>query len=259
MFSGEGLKNFDKVLIFAIIAILFIGLAVLYSASSKYYSQNVVFRQTMWIFIGLIFLFVILRVDSQKFINVSYFLYGITIFFLILVLFAGKARGGAHRWISILGFNFQPSELAKIALVLTLASYLGRRKNEITNIGVFLGALGLLAPVFLLVLIEPDLGTSLLFIPITLAMLYLGGARVSHLIGVILLGLGGIPFFWQFLRDYQKQRLFVFINPNIDPLGSGYTVIQSKIAVKTFNLFIYIYLFYYNILIYSTLVYNAKG
>ncbi len=225
------MNKLDKTLFFSVLAILFIGLLILYSASTRYYSQNIVFRQACWILIGVILLFIILRIDYQRFISVSYLLYGINIFLLILVLFFGEARGGARRWISLGAFNLQPSELAKITLVLALSLYIGRRKRDVTKIGFLFGAFFLVLPAFFLILIEPDLGGALLLIPITLTMLFMAGAKIKHLVAIVLLGLSSLPFFWQFLKDYQKERLFVFINPNIDPLGSGYTVIQSKIAI----------------------------
>ena len=226
--SGD---RFDRMLFFSVLAILLIGLVILYSASKEYYAQNILSRQVTWILIGLVVLFIILRIDYQRFMSISYLLYGISIFFLILVLFVGKARGGAHRWISLGAFHLQPSELTKITLVLALSSYIERRKNDVTKISFLFGALLLILPAFFLIFIEPDLGTALLLIPVSLAMLFIAGAKMSHIIGISLAGMGALPLFWHFLKDYQKQRLFVFINPNIDPLGSGYTIIQSKIAV----------------------------
>lgn len=225
------LHKFDTAMFFPVLSILFIGLLMLYSASREFHSQDIVFRQVLWIIFGMIFLFAVSRVDYQRFISISYFLYGISILLLIVVLFIGKARGGAHRWISLGAFNLQPSELAKITLVLALSAYIGGRKTDITRIGPLLGALFLALPAFILILVEPDLGSALILIPIVFTMLFIAGARMSHLIGIGFIGLSTLPFFWNFLRDYQRQRLFVFINPNIDPLGSGYTVIQSKIAV----------------------------
>jgi rod shape determining protein RodA len=90
---------------------------------------------------------------------------------------------------------------------------------------------------FLLVLVQPDLGTALLLVPIFFAVLFAGGAKPKHLGVMIGSGLVAMPFFWHFLREYQKQRLMVFINPNVDPLGAGYTIIQSKIAVGSGGLF----------------------
>ncbi|MFC1576238.1 rod shape-determining protein RodA [Candidatus Omnitrophota bacterium] len=225
------MRYVDKIIIFSVLAILLVGLATLYSASKEYHSSDIVFRQVLWILFGIVLSFIILRLDYQKLVNMSYLLYAIAIIFLVLVLFLGKARGGAHRWISLGGFNLQPSEFAKIAVILALSSYIAKRKNDVDKISIFPGILGLVLPVFLLILIEPDLGTALLLLPVTFAILLVAGATLKHLFGMILLGLGTFPVFWHFLKDYQRQRLFVFINPNIDPLGSGYTIIQSKIAV----------------------------
>lgn len=231
------MKNFDKTLFFAVLAVLSIGLFVLYSASKECHFQNLVLRQLFWIILGIALLFLTLSVDYRVFVSISYLLYGITISLLILVLFLGKARGGAHRWMDFGIFSLQPSELAKIALVLALSSFLGRRKREIAKLSAVTGALLLLIPAFILILIEPDLGSALMLIPVTMGMLFIAGARIRHLAGVSLFGLASLPFFWHLLRDYQKERLFVFVNPNIDPLGSGYTIIQSKIAVGSGGLF----------------------
>ncbi len=230
-------KNFDRVLFFSVLAILLAGLFVLYSASKEYYAQNILLRQIFWILLGMLFLFIILHIDYQRFVSISYFLYGINLLLLVLVLFFGKARGGAHRWISFGIFNLQPSELAKITLVLMLSSYLGRRKAEITKFRVIAGAFLLTLPAFILILMEPDLGGALILVPVLLAMLFVSGVRMNYFVGMILLGISFIPLSWPFLKDYQKQRLFVFINPNADPLGAGYTVIQSKIAVGSGGLF----------------------
>jgi rod shape determining protein RodA len=88
-----------------------------------------------------------------------------------------------------------------------------------------------------LVLLQPDLGTALLMLPVFFAILLMGGARIKHIVWMMAIGLAGLPLFWHLLRDYQKQRLLVFLNPNIDPLGAGYTIIQSKIAVGSGGLF----------------------
>ena len=223
--------KFDKMIFLSVLALLFIGLLVLYSASGKYFSYHVILRQILWMGIGFACFFIALRIDYHHFINAAYLLYAVTLVLLVAVLFLGRTIGGAHRWISLGIFNLQPSELAKVAFVLALASYAGKRKNDVGGIVFFLKSLCFTFPVVALVLIEPDLGTAFLFIPVTMAMLFIAGARVKHLLGFTLLGLGSFPFFWHFLRDYQKQRLVVFMNPNIDPLGSGYTIIQSKIAV----------------------------
>ena len=233
----EYMNKLDKVLLLAVAAILLIGLAVLYSASKEYGQQNIVLRQAFWILFGVALMFAATRIDYQRFISISYLAYGVNILLLVLVLFFGKAAGGAHRWISFGAFNIQPSELAKITLILALSAYMSRREARAAKIGFPLGALLIALPAFVLILIEPDLGTALLLLPITLAMLFVAGARLKHLTGLIFLGIASLPIVWHFLKGYQKQRLFVFVNPNADPLGSGYTIIQSKIAVGSGGLF----------------------
>ncbi|MBN1353114.1 MAG: rod shape-determining protein RodA, partial [Candidatus Omnitrophica bacterium] len=131
----------------------------------------------------------------------------------------------------------QPSELAKITLTLSLALFVGERKNDINKISTVFFALTFCLPFFFLILIEPDLGGALILLPLTLAILFVGGTRLRHIFFIIASGLATLPLFWHFLKGYQRQRLMVFINPNIDPLGSGYTIIQSKIAVGSGGLF----------------------
>lgn len=225
------INKFDKVLFVSVLLVLLIGLFVLYSASSNYQSRDVVVRQLVWILVGLVLLCLVLHIDYQRVTTIFYLLYAANIVFLVLVLFLGKAKGGAHRWITIGAFNFQPSELVKITLVLALSSYIWRRRHEVAKISFLLRVFALALPAFFLILVEPDLGTALLLIPVILAMLFIAGAKLTHLFGITIVGIGSFPIFWHFLRDYQKQRLLVFINPNIDPLGSGYTIIQSKIAL----------------------------
>jgi len=231
------MRGLDKILLFTILAILVIGLFALYSASARYHSQGIMFRQAAWIFFGIILFLAVLRIDYQNILAVSYFLYAVNIALLILVLFVGKARGGAQRWLSLGAFSIQPSEIAKITLILALSSYIGGRKDDVGKISFLFRVSLLVIPAFCLIVIEPDLGSALLLIPVTLAILFVAGAKIKHFLGAILLALVGLPFFWHFLKDYQKARLFVFINPNTDPTGAGYTIIQSKIAVGSGGIF----------------------
>ena len=224
-------------MLFFILAVLSIGLFALYSATREYYSNAVFLRQAGWMLAGLLTLFIVLTADYHRFVGLSYVLYAINIVLLVLVLFIGQTRGGAHRWINLGVFNLQPSELVKITLILALSAYMGKRKNQATGLKFALGAFLLAVPAVFLILIEPDLGGAVIFIPVIFAMLFMAGAKVIHLAGIAALGFVSLPFLWHFLRDYQKQRLFVFLNPNIDPLGSGYTVIQSKIAVGSGGVF----------------------
>jgi rod shape-determining protein RodA len=228
------IKDFDKTLLAITFIICIGGLFILQSATQVKglpFVESYVFRQMSWIALAAVLLLFLINISYQKFIDISYALYTINVTFLALVLVLGRERLGAQRWFAIGDFAFQPSEFIKICFILVMASVLGSKRTSLKSVGALILPLIVLAVPFVLVLVQPDLGTALLLIPIFFAMMYVGGARVKHLMILFLSGLAAMPFFWHFLRDYQKQRLLVFLNPNVDPLGAGYTIIQSKIAV----------------------------
>lgn len=234
IFDKKLIKDFDKTILLIIFVICIAGLFTLYSATKVKelsFMESYVFKQISWIALGTILLILIVNISYQRFIDISYILYGLNIILLILVLMLGRERLGAQRWFTIGNFTLQPSEFIKINFILTLAHYLGSKKENLGSIKGFVTPIILLAVPFLLVLIQPDLGTALLLLPIFLSMMYVAGGRPKYLVILIVLGLASMPLFWHFLRDYQRQRLSVFLNPNVDPLGAGYTIIQSKIAI----------------------------
>lgn len=234
IFDKRLVKDFDKALLVITFILCLGGVFILHSATQAkglIFIESYVFRQINWIVLATAFLLIVINISYQKFIDISYALYAINIVLLILVLILGRERLGAQRWFTIGNFAFQPSEFIKINFILSLANLLGSKKVELEDAKIFFIPLVLLAIPFLLVLVQPDLGTALLLIPIFLAMAYVGGMRVKHLLMLVIIGISALPFLWHFLKDYQKQRLLVFLNPNVDPLGAGYTIIQSKIAV----------------------------
>lgn len=234
IFNKRLIKDFDKTILLIMLIICIAGLFTLYSATKVKdlsFAESYVFKQINWIALGVVLLLLVINISYQKFIDISYILYVINIILLILVLILGRERLGAQRWFTIGNFTLQPSEFIKINFILTLANYLGSKKGKLIDPKGFIMPLILLAAPFALVLIQPDLGTALLLIPIFLSMMYVAGGRPRYLVILIISGLACMPVFWHFLRDYQRQRLMVFLNPNVDPLGAGYTIIQSKIAV----------------------------
>ena len=227
-------KDFDKLLLVAMFLIFAIGVVTIYSATKARnlpIAESFFFKQLTWMGIGVVMLILTVLISYQRFIDIAYVLYAVNVALLAIVLVLGHARLGAQRWFSIGGFAFQPSEFIKLSLILVLSNYVAAKKDSMSEFKNFIIPLGLLAVPFVLVLLQPDLGTALLLVPIFLAIMVVSGARLKYLGGMILIGLAGLPVFWHFLREYQRQRLMVFINPNIDPLGAGYTIIQSKIAV----------------------------
>lgn len=228
----------DNVLLFLPVLILSIGLFFIYSASwreGRPLDESLVVRQFLWMAIALIVTFLSFRVHYRRFMDVAWALYGASIVLLVVVLFM-PARLGARRWIDLGFFNFQPSELAKLAVILVLAAYFKEHRFEGQKHRLWL-PFAITALPFLLILKEPDLGTALSLVPVLASMLYVWGFRFRWMLA----GLGVLavasPLLFMRLHDYQKTRLEIFFNPGIDPYGAGYTIIQSKIAIGSGGIF----------------------
>src|SRR3989338_316369 len=215
------------------VLIFLIGIFSIYSASfksSQSFDETLAVRQILWMGIGVLLVFLIVRVDYFRLEDLAWPVYIVTVIMLVAVLFM-PTRLGAHRWILVGGFNIQPSELAKLAVILVLSRFFMNYRPEAVSGAKRCVPFVVVAVPFFLILKEPDLGTGLTLIPILFAMLYLWGFRTKHLIMLLVLGAAAAPFLFSFLKEYQKARLLVFLNPNMDPLGAGYTIIQSKIAI----------------------------
>ncbi len=194
-------------------------------------------RQLVWLLMGTVCLFLTVQIGYRFFISISYFLYLIFFICLFWVTFWGEVRLGAQRWIQIGSFSFQPSEFAKLGVVLALAHFLGSR-NPWEGEGKAVGITALLVGMpFLLIMKQPDLGSATVFLPLAVALLLVWGIRYRYLVTTFLGGLFVSPLLWFLLKAYQKKRILVFLNPNLDPLGAGYTAIQSRIAVGSGGLF----------------------
>jgi len=254
MFNRKTWKNFDVILFLTTVLIFGIGLTLLHSATyqqsykhSGLLPQGFLLRQLLWFALSLLIGVVILKVDYKKWLELAYPLYGLNLVLLVLVLVFGEGRLGAQRWISLGNITFQPSEFSKLVIIFILARYLGQRAGKASrnlsahsnfNCGKALATSFLIVSIpFLLIVKQPDLGTALTLIPVLLAILYVWGAPLRPLLLIFLSGVLSSPLLWHFLKPYQKRRILVFINPNIDPLGAGYTIIQSKIAIGSGGLF----------------------
>jgi len=222
-------KDFDWALVGSAGCIFILGLLFLFSAT---YLNNIDFmlRQITWFLIGcLIFMFMV-NINYRKIVGVSYIFYFLIVGLLILVLMIGRRASGAQRWLEIGFLNLQPSEFAKIFITLALVQYLASHRPRGTMRDMIAPFLIIAAP-FILILEQPDLGTAIMFVPVFFILLYVWGMKLRYLFLIILIGALSSPAMWFLLKDYQRDRISVFMNPNIDPLGAGYTVIQSKIAV----------------------------
>jgi len=241
-------RNLDHKIWFYTVTIIILGLVALYSASTQNVrvSKNVFINQSIFAVIGLIAMFFLGKIDYRKFYDIAYLFYFINIIFLVWVLISGRHVLGARRWVEIAGLTFQPSEITKLSLILLLGRYLSHRRprlsfNVFSNVEIFMKDIMwpflIVLVSIILIYIQPDLGTAILLFGIFIIMLYVGGVDYRYLLGFLGVCLSLLPFFWNILKSYQKDRLLVFLNPNIDPLGTGYTIIQSKIAIGSGQFF----------------------
>ncbi len=206
------------------------GIAMLYSAAQGW--DPWASRQLVHFGAGLGLMLAIALIDIRVWMRYAYFVYFLGLALLVVVEVAGSTGMGAQRWISLGGFNFQPSEFMKMALVLGLARYfhsvgledIGRMRFLIVPLAM------ILAPAAL-VLRQPDLGTAIMMLLGGAAILFVVGVRLWKFAVVIALGLGALPIVWSVMRPYQRQRILTFLDPESDPLGAGYHILQSKIAL----------------------------
>jgi rod shape determining protein RodA len=230
------LQSIDKVIIVSVLLLCIIGILLIYSAGF-YSKKNLWKKQIIWLCIGLIILLIISSIDYHIISSYSYYLYALTIIFLIVLIFTGTAKFGSSRWLKIGFFSFQPSELAKIAIALAITKFLYDNKGKIELItGLFISLILVIFPMILIIK-QPDLGTALLFIPFIFILLYLIGLNMKYIVGLFICGGVLTPFLWFLLKDYQKQRIIAFLDPYSDPLGSGYAVIQSITAIGSGGIF----------------------
>lgn len=225
--------TFDWPLCVLSLALAVLGILTIYSANcnaNDECSRYLATRQTYWLVIGAALMAAAFSVDYRRLDRWTYPLYAAVVVLLALVLVVGATSGGAQRWLDLKFFLFQPSEFAKVALVLMLAKTL-RHSDPGYPLTDLWGPLLLCAPVFALVLLQPDLGTAVLILLIAATVVVMSGLRGRSLLYLSLAAIATLPVGWQFLKPYQKTRIWTFMNSESDPLGAGYHVVQSKIAI----------------------------
>ena len=217
-------------LLTTIIMLISIGILFIFSAS---YQDAVHYemKQLFWAVAGLSLFFIIPLVGYRTFLSVSYLLYVISLILLVAIFFIGEKNYGATRWIRLGPLVIQPSEFAKLTTVMALTKLLSANPVWEKSKSTILVSLGMILLPMILVMRQPDLGSSLLFLPILVVLLFVWGIKFRYYIMAAILGMIAAPILWFNLKTYQKNRIMVFLNPDLDPLGSGYTAIQSKIAI----------------------------
>ena len=228
------LKNIEWSILLCTILLIAVGMVALFSATQNTEYEELR-KQIMWLCISIPIVIMIICIDYDIIAKVSPVLYGIILVLLVAVLFT-KSVNGATSWFEIGPFTFQPSEFAKIFVILVFALVVSkmqqRGREEISKPFKLLMALAIVAVPVLLIIKQPDYGTALAFLVATVCILFVAGIKKRYIIGSILLVAIALPLLYFFiLPDHAKTRIDVFLNPNLDPRGSGYNVIQSKLAI----------------------------
>ncbi|HUU43478.1 MAG TPA: rod shape-determining protein RodA [Planctomycetota bacterium] len=236
--ASRHLLTIDWLLLAAALAICTIGVAFIWSASLRMNEQTADWhvttqpmRQVMFLVVSLVAFVAVLVVPYTVVMRFSYLFYVVGIVLLVGVLFQPPIKH-VHRWYSLGGFLFQPSEYMKVILIMTLARYLMYRENYRTLRGL-LGPFVLTLGPLMLIVRQPDLGTAIVFVPILFALLYVAGARARHLVTVILIGLVLSPVIYFNLADYQQKRLISFLSPAEYAQTGGFQVMNSVCAVAS--------------------------
>ncbi len=229
--SYDTFININWILI-AVIFLLFItGCTVIYSASGASFFPLVEKHIYKFIF-SLTVLFFICFINYEFIKSFSYYFYLLSIISLIILIFFGTESSGSNRWINLGFFSLQPSEFAKVTLILAISKYysdVSHLKNS-SIIKIIIPVLLVIIP-FLIIANQPDLGTSILLLANGISLIIISGISIWFILLGLVLFLISIPVIWSLLFDYQKQRILTFLNPEGDPLGSGYHIAQSKIAI----------------------------
>ena len=227
----QKIKNFDYILLTCILLLGLISTMSMYSTDGG----EILFHSKSHISKFLIFFTMMIMMsflDIRFWHYFAYLFYAVVLFFLVWASLYGIKASGSQRWINLYFINLQPSELMKISVIACLAKYYHRiQLNKVNNIEVMFIALVILILPIILVISQPDLGTSILIALSGLVVIWLAGINIKYFIYSFIVFLISMPFAIAFLQPYQKLRILTFLNPDRDPLGAGYQIIQSKIAV----------------------------
>ena len=230
------LQSINYLLLGLIIILFLIGLAALYSISNGDFNSWPLKHSQRFI-IGLIIFFIVVFFDLRVIFGYAYLIFLLSIISLIIVPFFGIESNGATRWISIAGISLQPSEFVKYTLILALAKYFHSINYDNSFVKTLIIPLIITTIPVLLVITQPDLGTALIILLGGISLFWISGLNYKYFITGIFLIIGSLPVLWQYLREYQKDRVLTFFNPERDPLGNGYHIMQSKIALGSGGIF----------------------
>lgn len=232
--NSKNFKNMEWWILILSILLCIVGLAALYSATQSNNFDEFK-KQIVWFFVGIFLMIVIMFIDYKLLVKISPVLYGILLILLVTVLFT-KSVNGASSWFSIGSFSMQPAEFAKIAVILFLTYVLTKiqstGKEQINRISKLAMAIAVVAVPVALICLQPDIGTAATYIVFLVMILFVAGINKKYIISALVLVVVGVPLIYQFvLPEHAKNRIDVFLNPESDPRGAGYNIIQSKLAI----------------------------
>ena len=220
--------HLDVPLLLGVLVLSAFGLVALYSAGGQ--DTDLVVRQAIRFAIGFGLMFAAAQIAPRRFFDWAPLAYGVGVLLLCAVLVVGETTQGAQRWLRVGPFGFQPSEFVKLTVPLMVAWFISRGDLPPRLWRVVLGGLLTLVPV-VLVMRQPDLGTSLLIVASGAFVLFLAGVGWRYITALVAFGAACVPLLWHFMHDYQRQRVLTLLDPQQDPLGAGYHIIQSTIAI----------------------------
>jgi len=227
----ERARELNGFVVAVILALCLLGIAMLYSASGGH-MQPWASAQLIRLVIGLVAMMVIALSPMRTLLHYAYAIYGLCLLMLVVVEVIGVIGMGAQRWVSVGIFTLQPSELMKLGLILALARYFQSVQLEGTrHLYLLIVPLLLMGAPAVLILMQPNLGTATILLFIGFVVCFMAGLAWYYFAGAILAVMAALPIGWQFLHDYQKRRVLTFLDPTADPLGAGYNILQSMIAI----------------------------
>lgn len=221
-------SHLDGLLVLGLLALLSVSMVVLYSAGGE--DLQLSLRQAARMSIAFVILFFAAQIHPDRLRNLAYWAYGFGLLLLVAVLLFGDIGKGAQRWLDLGFMRFQPSEIMKIAVPLLVAAYLSERPLAPSFMRI-VTALVIIAIPTVLIAKQPDLGTAILIASSGLVVIFLAGISWKLIFGFIAVCASAAPVLWLNMHDYQQRRVLTFLNPETDPLGAGYHIIQSKIAI----------------------------
>jgi rod shape determining protein RodA len=241
--TGVAWRDYDVQLTVYAVLLAAIGLAMAYSHTTAQLGQALIegttfARGLLWAGLALLVYALVTLFDYRWLRTLTWPIYVVNLALLGATLVLGDSDAASSRWISLGGFQLQFSEVAKILMIVVLARYLADRERKLDSLGTILGAGLVVAPAWVLVMLQPDLGTSLVFFAILGGMLFMAGASLRWLGALALAGLAALPLVWTYvLHDYQRERFTSFLDPASDPLGAGFQLLTAQQAVASGGLF----------------------